>query len=545
MGSDQNLKLKLTLAIAAILLFSHSGPGSSHDSSRMAMIEKLITQHVWWTEGSRYFNAVDMVMDRGHFYSDKPPVFALYSAAVAHPLKFVTSFDTAAGRRIFYFFITITSSGLCLVGLCWLMRRALRHFRVPEASWNRVILGVVTGTCVLPTCLTYVTHTAEALLLFGTFLALLYYADQPKAKHVYWMGLLTGLNIMVHPFIGGMYSILTGGYFLIRRKYLDLVRFGVCVVLLGLATLGLNQILFGTFRPYYTMPEKYLFLVTDGKKVYPSGFMLDPTVQGLTESMVAERFAEQGYPDALKERTIERLRKYKQNVQTNLGFAASNWMKWDFLFFNPLVIFCIFLAVRGILRADRTRRLLGLWILGGVFAMYVSSIFQRSMPGGSFGNRYLIAALPPLFVFAATELKKPLDHKWFLALYVVTLAGALVGSTHPWHTPSSFYAWSTMPIYTLLSVVSLGVAWASGRRSSADDPFMPVYQPGMAVRIACFAAFAAWFAAQGAAYYREMPGQLDRDWPRLLAMAVCVPIFMIWHEGGRKGLEARSGATIP
>lgn len=540
MGPDKALKLKLPLALFFILLLSHSAPGSSHDSSRMSMVENLITKHVWWTEGSRYFNGVDMVMDRGHFYSDKPPIFALYSALTAYPLKFVTSFETPAGRRVFYYVITILSSGLALIGLCLLMRRTMGRVGVPETDRDDLILAAIAGTCILPACLTYVTHTTEAMLLMGTFLALLYYADQSRSRYVYWMGLTIGINIMVHPFVGGMYSILTAAYFLARKKISDLFRFLICVALLGLATLGLNQVLFGTFRPYYTSPEKFLFLVTDGKKVYPSGFMLNPTVQGLTETMVKKRFEEQGYPEFLMERTLQRLRDYKENVQTNLGFAASNWMQWDFIFFNPLVVFSLLLAVRGLWGALRTRRLETLWALAGVGSLYVSTIFQRSMPGGSFGNRYLIASLPPIFVLAATELRRPVARNWFAVLFGFTSVGALIGTTHPWHTPSQAFQLVTMPVYSALALLSV-VCAAAPERGWIDRILR---SPRPLTKIIFAAVLAAWFVIEGVAYYRTMPDQLRADAPRLLATAGCLTVFIAHRVyTSKKRLKDRSSLS--
>ena len=56
-----------------VTLFFVSPVASVNPASRLAVVDSILARGTVATEGSPFFNSLDMVYVDGHFYSNKPP----------------------------------------------------------------------------------------------------------------------------------------------------------------------------------------------------------------------------------------------------------------------------------------------------------------------------------------------------------------------------------------------------------------------------------------------------------------------------------------
>ena len=167
------MKLFAAFLVLFVLIASHTEPGSVNDKSRMAGVESLLERNTIRTEGSFYFNRLDMVFFKDHFYSDKPPLLSLYSAAILWPVHVFVSFGDEEGRAVLYYLTVVLASGFSLAAIFYFLSRALKAVHAaPKASFLSLTF-IFFGSILLPFGTTYNNHAVEAALLFGAFWMLL------------------------------------------------------------------------------------------------------------------------------------------------------------------------------------------------------------------------------------------------------------------------------------------------------------------------------------------------------------------------------------
>ena len=126
---------------------------SWNDGSRLATVEALVDQHTWAIDNSIFVKVpeqhdldpygqdvpstggtMDKMFINGHFYSDKPPVAALYLAGVYWVAQKLTGLTAAQHPHIFVYLITLMSSGLAyVIGVVCIWFLALR-LGLPESN---------------------------------------------------------------------------------------------------------------------------------------------------------------------------------------------------------------------------------------------------------------------------------------------------------------------------------------------------------------------------------------------------------------------------
>jgi hypothetical protein len=147
---------------------------SWNDASRMATIESLVDFHTFSIDRSTYISTGDRYFYDNHFYSDKPPIMALYSSVFYVFLKNAFNLTIATHQSATYFLLTVlvigVMSGLglvCLYEIC-------KFFRIDEWWTNLVVLLAGAGTLVLPYSIVFNNHAfSGSLLLFSFYFLLL------------------------------------------------------------------------------------------------------------------------------------------------------------------------------------------------------------------------------------------------------------------------------------------------------------------------------------------------------------------------------------
>ena len=283
---------------AIALLFFYSPIASVNPASRLALIDSLLSRGTPGTAESRFFNRVDMVHVNGQFYSDKPPLLALYSTAVISPVYGPLSFDRGPAGKVLYWLVVASASGLALVVLV-LSTRAMYREREGWIRWTWLAFGVVACTCVLPFGRTYNDHIVEAAVLLVVFVLLRGSGESPALWRPLVAGSLIGLTWLLHPLIGSATALTTGFYYLLRgrggtlsRRFLSTTLFSAGTLgIIGLGT-GLHIALYDRAAPFYFSPELYLWV--DGPGGVESYWLSEPTVPGLTTERIAARFKDLG-----------------------------------------------------------------------------------------------------------------------------------------------------------------------------------------------------------------------------------------------------------
>jgi hypothetical protein len=475
-GGTRGLKRarKLLVRTLIVLFFFWSPIESVNPASRLATIDSIRARGTVATEGSWFFNTVDMVYVDGHFYSDKPPLLSLYSAALIRPIHKIVTFADP-GWRFLYFLVVLTGSGVSLLAIFLLLRTLRRRFpeRSPTLGW--LFAAVVGATCLLPFARTYNDHIVEAALILGVFALLIQY----RATAAPWVapvaGLLIGTIGLLHPLPGVVFGGLTLLYFGAapalhsrQTRHLGGVAptavarstagaagsFAVAAVAVAAAGIVIHNTVYGTPIPFYFSPELYYWAGVPG---FPdSAWLVDPSTPGLTAGRLTERFAALAIPDSTLTETLSLHAAYQESVRNPFTFAASRFFEYDQLTLNPLVVFCLFLGVAAALRADFEYRLEWMWALLGMLGLLAATVYLRAVPGGSFGDRMLLPALPIVVCTGAFALMSPGRRYVFRTLVLVGVAMMLPGAVGPWTRPATRFLTLSL-VVGLMSVA--GIVW--------------------------------------------------------------------------------------
>ncbi|MGL5923168.1 MAG: hypothetical protein ACRC32_09655 [Chroococcidiopsis sp.] len=147
---------------------------SWNDASRMATIESLVDFHTFSIDRSTYIWTGDKYFYQNHFYSDKPPIMALYGSVFYLFLKSVFNLTSATHQSATYFLLTVLIMGvMSSLGLVCLYE-IFKFFRIDERWTNIVLLLAGAGTLVLPYSIVFNNHAfSGSLLLFSFYFLLL------------------------------------------------------------------------------------------------------------------------------------------------------------------------------------------------------------------------------------------------------------------------------------------------------------------------------------------------------------------------------------
>jgi hypothetical protein len=173
---NQAVRKRLQIFFIFLIFFSSftkTHVTSWNDASRMATIESLVDFHTFIIDNSSFFSTGDKYFYQNHFYSDKPPVLALYSSIFYLLLKITFGLSFASHPSLTYYLLTVlvvgvtSSLGLVCLG------EILNIFRI-EPNWSNIILLIAgTGTLILPYSVVFNNHVVSGSLLLFSFYYLL------------------------------------------------------------------------------------------------------------------------------------------------------------------------------------------------------------------------------------------------------------------------------------------------------------------------------------------------------------------------------------
>jgi len=441
---------------------------SVNPASRLALVDSILSRGTPATEDSRFFNRVDMVFEDGHFYSDKPPLLALFSTAIIAPVHGPLTFDAGLAGRILYWLVVASASGLALVILVF-ATRSMHRRRGGQVPWTWLAFAVIAGTCVLPFARTYNDHIMEAAVLLGAFVLLRAGAESRRFRWPLAVGALVGLAWLLHPLVGSVTALTTGLYYLLRGNGGSINRRIVLAASFSAGTLGvialgtgLHFAMYDRAVPFYFSPELYLW--TDGPGGVESHWLSEPTVPGLTAEGIAARFEELGLSEERLDETLSRFAAYSEGVRDPIRFTAWRLFRYGQLTFNPLVLFCILLGAASIRRKRGPDRAETLWALASVACLLAASIGLRAVPGGSFGDRHLLPAIPLLVAAGGLATATAREDWLFRALALLSLAMMFPGAMAPWVAPGDTFLGVNLGI-TTLALAGAVLLWRSAEGS--------------------------------------------------------------------------------
>lgn len=181
----------LFFLLFALLTKTH--PSGWGDYSRMAQVQSLaehgsliIDQSMFVTTGDKYFF-------NGHFYSDKPPILALYAVPFYIVLKSIgISFQNNV--NLAYYLTTLCSIGsLSALGLT-LFRRILKNYNRSSDEWADIATFLTgAGSLILPYSLLFNNHIASGVLILVGFYCILELNRCKNPMNAIYAGLLFSL----------------------------------------------------------------------------------------------------------------------------------------------------------------------------------------------------------------------------------------------------------------------------------------------------------------------------------------------------------------
>lgn len=170
---------------------------SWNDTSRMAQIQSLVEHRTLIIDNSIFFDTGDKYFFNNHFYSDKPPLLALYASPFYFFLKKLgLSFESHS--QLTYYLITLLSIGsLSALGLT-VFRKIVREFFHASNEWADIITFITaTGTLILPYSLIFNNHIPSGVLILIGFYYLLNYKINSKFNNIFYSGFFLSYAVTI------------------------------------------------------------------------------------------------------------------------------------------------------------------------------------------------------------------------------------------------------------------------------------------------------------------------------------------------------------
>jgi len=381
---------------AAVTLSMLQTETHTNSSSRMATVESLASRGTFVIDGSPFSDTVDRVVIDGRSYSSKPPVLSVLAAGAYRVFSSLTglTFRTDPVASI-VFVNTVTGALPYLLMVYFFYRFVLELFGPGRTatlglvvfSFNFIGLGYATDIN---------NHTpAAACLLVSFFLA---YRSRHRAEPVagtcHWLmsGFLAGLA-STFEFWGGIFAVSFAVYLFRHDPRRTLLLFLPAAALPVAVHFLLSLISTGSLLPVYLRGDLYLFR---------DGYWTDPV--GI---------------DALNEP------KYIYFFNILLGHHGLFSMTPVFL----LAAWSIVKTVR-----DRGKRMPEALAVGVpvLLTLLLLGIRTRNYGGVCAGLRWMILAMPLLFLFVAEWIDRHRSGRAMVLLAVLFLIGLAMAADVPW-----------------------------------------------------------------------------------------------------------------
>jgi hypothetical protein len=167
------------------------GPYSWNDASRLATIQALVEHHTFSIDASAFSWTADKYLYQDHFYSDKPPILAIYGAVFYFLIHHILKLSFYGQDKLTSYLVTLfTIGGLSCIGLLYFRKILVELFKTSQSWGNLVTLIAGAGTLILPYSTVFNNHTASGvLLLIGVY----YLLQTATIRHLWFSGLFVSL----------------------------------------------------------------------------------------------------------------------------------------------------------------------------------------------------------------------------------------------------------------------------------------------------------------------------------------------------------------
>jgi hypothetical protein len=384
----------LAFALFTVLCRPIASGGS--DGSRLATVESLVERSTFSIDGSS-IGTIDKFRYQNRFYSDKPPLLAVFAAG-PYALVRAVGIGFSHSMSLAYAAVTILTIGaLSAAGLVFL-GRTLRRFHVEPRWAELVVLLCALGTLLLPYSVVFSNHAPAAALLMIGFHYLVR-ADE-GVRPAFLAGLFTALAGAID--IAAFVFLPFFGLALLRRRFDRWLGFAVPALLVLGIYFWLNRVVSGSFAP----PSMNMALWD-----YPGSAFNEASLTGLASQS-------QGFAQTAR-------------------YAFHMLLGHRGLFsYTPVLVFSLIGAWRALSAKDFEARLeLGLAVLAS--AIYVAAYTFRSVnySGFAYGVRWyadltLLASVPLAFVGRSVQ-ESPRFRRWFLVAALASIFIAFVGTIKP------------------------------------------------------------------------------------------------------------------
>ena len=417
------LLLAAGVALASALPYA----GGWNDGSRLATIESLVDYHTWEIDRSCFvrvppplhpgdptpyratdelsmrFGTLDKLIVDGHYYSDKPPVLAVYQAVTYQVWHWLGGAAARLRPDLFCYLMTVITSGLSYVVAvhCTFLMGGV--FGLPL----RLRLGMAASMALGTFALAYTRHTNGHLVFLGAsaalFLELAHMAKASWARELPWwrfayLGTLAGLCYTIDLGVGPVLVVCLIPLVVWRcRRFGALLVVGAAALPWFLAHHGICYAIAGTFKPINSDPRVFLWPGSPFNPTNMTGICNHTLATFLpyASSMIAGKRGFLGH-----------------NLPMFLAFAAvvilarSRVREW------PEVLFAAGWAV-------------GTWLL--------YAALSNNSAGQCCSIRWFVPLLAPGFFVLALLFRDRPTYRW--DFYLLSLWGAVLGMMMWWYGP--------------------------------------------------------------------------------------------------------------
>lgn len=384
------------------VLTTHWGPSGWNDTSRWATAESLVTAGSLTIDNSVFAATGDKVFVDGHFYSDKPPMAAVFAAVVYWPLHQL-GITLHVGRSLAHFLVTLVlMKGAWLLGAL-AFHAALRHTPLDPRSKVLATLALAVGSLYFTWSATLNNHllAASGLAIGFCFLLDARFGHRPN-RHLAAAGLCLAL--------AGTIDVPTSIFFALFGLYVlrdARLRAGIGyylfpgIVISGLA-LAMNYSIHGSVLPVNVVRAYFEY---PGSPWAGSDGLTGMEVGG---SLSTARYA----------------------VLTLIGPRG-------FLLYNPFLWIALLELGRGLGRKGVFYYEGVVIASGSLMLVAYYMLMSNNYAGWSYSIRWFVPLLPLLlfFLYSHFEAFTEARAKWFTRLLALSGLIALVGVMNPWSDP--------------------------------------------------------------------------------------------------------------
>lgn len=376
-------------------IFTKSYVGSWNDASRMATIESLVERGTFAIDNSTYNWTGDKVYIKGHFYSDKPPVLSFLAAGPYFLMRSLgLSFQNNEG--FVYYMLTFLLVGIPAAITIYIFNKSLKLIGLSKNIRSKLVIGLGTGTLLLPFSTVFNNHILAMALCFVGFYLLLKNKFHVNKKNVFLAGFFVSLAATIDIIAGSIFFV----FFLVYILWSKLGR--SCAIIYLIAALVpfllhsiLNTRITGNILPVQFMPEYFEYPGSPWSKEYLSGFATHPDLTSL------------------------------------LTYAFHSLFGFHGLFsYTPvLLIFFFGLPKAKLYNLQKEATVIFLATIS-LLAFYI--LKTNNYGGFSYGIRWFIPLVPFFMFFGSLSLKKRRDFLIFYVLFAISFIISLIGIINPW-----------------------------------------------------------------------------------------------------------------